>query len=112
MILRHAGEIQEIAFSPDGLRIATASSDRTARVWDAWTGPSDTALKHIDEIWCIAFSRRPLVATGSKDQTARIWDSTSGEALTPALQHGGNLRSAAFSPDGRWLVRAGLTCRV
>jgi WD40 repeat protein len=34
----HDGEISKVAFSPSGARVITASSDRTARIWDAETG--------------------------------------------------------------------------
>ena len=36
--LKHASRVQAVAFSPDGTRLATASSDGAARVWDAATG--------------------------------------------------------------------------
>jgi hypothetical protein len=34
----HTGHVNQIAFSPDGHRIVTASADKTARVWNASTG--------------------------------------------------------------------------
>jgi WD40 repeat protein len=107
-ILRHAGEVREIAFSSDSRHIATASDDRTARVWDVATGEALTPpFKHGDQIWCVAFSPDGrLVATGGKDRAARIWNSSTGEAVAPPLQHANNLRAIAFSPDGRWLATA------
>ena len=38
--ISHSDAIEDICFSPDGQRIATASRDRTARVWDAVSGGS------------------------------------------------------------------------
>ena len=39
--------VRAVAFSPDGTKIATASWDRTARLWDAATGkPLGTPMKH------------------------------------------------------------------
>jgi WD40 repeat protein len=31
----HTGEVYSVAFSPDGERVVTASSDKTARLWSA-----------------------------------------------------------------------------
>ena len=55
------------------------------------------------------------IVTASNDRTARIWDAASGKQLAvlsghgeglPADEEGGNVRSAAFSPDGRRIVTA------
>ena len=69
-----------VAFSPDGTLIATASADRTARIWDTATG---TATHHPHRAYrpgdAVAFSPDgTLVATASDDGTARIWDPATG----------------------------------
>jgi dynein assembly factor with WDR repeat domains 1 len=38
ILIGHEGEISKVAFNPQGIRILTASSDKTARLWDAETG--------------------------------------------------------------------------
>jgi WD40 repeat protein len=65
-----------VAFSPDGLRLATAGLDRKARVWDARTGEKLLECKgHTDFVTSVAFSPDGLcLATGSYDKTARVWD--------------------------------------
>jgi WD40 repeat protein len=43
VVLRgHGGSVESAAFNPDGSRIVTASSDKTARIWDAATAPTDS----------------------------------------------------------------------
>jgi len=73
--LRHRFAVSAVRFTPDSLKIATAS-DSTAQVWDVATGAAITeSLQHEKPIACLAFSSdgRTLV-TGSADRTARIWD--------------------------------------
>ena len=79
----HTDYINSIAFSPDGAQLATASSDSTARLWDARTGAELRRLEgHTHNINSIAFSPDgALLATGSWDSTARLWDVRKGAKL-------------------------------
>src|SRR5262249_21996735 len=40
----HTGYVRDVAYSPDGRHIASASSDRTIKVWDAATGQEALTL--------------------------------------------------------------------
>ncbi len=79
----HEGGINGAVFSPDGRSILTASSDHTARVWDAKTGAERLKLVgHDDAVTTAAYSRDGgKVVTGSLDGSARIWDAHSGQLL-------------------------------
>ena len=72
----HGGPVRSVAWSPDGRRVATVSTDNTARIWDATTGEVVRALEgHGDGVTSVAWSPDGRqVATGSGDKTARIWD--------------------------------------
>jgi len=63
------------AFSPDGARVVTASSDETARLWDAGTGAEIAVLGgHVNGVRSAAFSPDGArVVTASMDQRARLW---------------------------------------
>jgi WD40 repeat protein len=90
------------AFSSDGARIVTCSSDRMARVWDARSGELVVPpLPHNSELnWAAFSSDGRLLITASADRTARVWDLASGVWPSRSLRHGGNVVHAAFSRDG------------
>jgi WD40 repeat protein/tRNA A-37 threonylcarbamoyl transferase component Bud32 len=95
-----------VAFSPDGQRIATASQDKTARVWEVSTGNELLRItNHTDEVRGVVFSPDgQRILTASMDGTARIWDLASGKQLHCFPKHGLGLYSCAFSADGRRVV--------
>jgi len=106
MLLGHKNLVLDAVWSPDGTRVATASQDDTARLWDARTGEELVALKHRSDVNSVAFSPDGrLVVTASQDKTARVWDAVTGEKLA-VLRHEGEVLSAAFSPNGSYLVTA------
>lgn len=103
------GAIRAACFSPDGTRVATASNDGTARIWDAATGSELVApLRHgwrgigSGAVRSVQFSPDgQRIVTASRDRTARIWDAHSGKALVGPLEHSFPVNDARFSPDGR-----------
>jgi WD40 repeat protein len=106
LVLQHEAQIWSITYSPDGQRIATASQDTTARIWDANTGQLLLTLTgHADSVNGIVFSPDgKRVATTSDDGTAKVWDASTGEELLTFSGHTEWVARIAFSPDGAWLA--------
>jgi tetratricopeptide (TPR) repeat protein len=101
--------INHVAFSPDGSKIATASSDTTARIYDVKTGKEIHVLAgHQQSVNCVAFSvDGSKVATASTDKTINVWDVKTGSKLKTLKGHERSVTYLAFSPDGEFLVSAG-----
>ena len=71
--LVHDGYVNSVAFSPDGSKLATGSSDSTARIWDVATGIVLQKLVHDGSVVSVEFSPDgSKLATLSSD-TVRIW---------------------------------------
>lgn len=93
------GEINDIEFSPSG-ELATASDDRTVRLWEIPGGRLERTYKHDSRVNAVAFSGHRMAA-GQDDGTVRVWDSES----TPFdLPHARPVRTLDFSRDGSMLA--------
>jgi len=104
----HSNGVFAVRFNANGARLATASADGTARVWDATSGrPITPSLVHTGEVLTAQFSRDGrLVVTASRDRTARVWDAQSGQPVTEPLVHRDHVHWAEFSPDGERVITA------
>ena len=104
----HTGKVQGVAYSPDGSRILTASSDHTVRIWDARTGVQLRVISgHTEWVQTVQYSPDGTeIVTGSLDGTARTWDAHTG-SLRRVLVHAGPVGCARYSPDGTRILTAG-----
>lgn len=87
MTLRgHSSVVQGAAFSPDGKRLATASADQTAKLWDAESGKEILTLRgHLGSVLGVAFSPdSKRLAAASDDGTAQIYAIDLGDLLNLA----------------------------
>jgi WD40 repeat protein len=106
----HTNLIWDVAFSPDGRRLVSASADQTARVWDVKTGRELVRMRdHAQVVQEARFSpdgRR--IASTSDDSTVKVWDADTGEVLHTLRGHAVTTAGVAFSRDGRRIASSSL----
>jgi WD40 repeat protein len=105
---RENATVIDVTFNPDGTRLATASIDGTAQVWDSESGQALFSLfGYAAAVRNVSFSPDgQLVATASADHTARVWEANAGKLVAELSGHTGMVVRAAFSPDSKRLATA------
>ena len=107
----HNGIVESVAFSTDRRMFATASRDRTVKIWDIPNQQMHKNLtKHVNVVCAAAFSPDgKLLATTSRDNSIILWNVSSGETIAEFKIQGSSYVYAeglAFSPDGKYLALA------
>ena len=114
----HADAVRALCYSRDGRFVVTASSDRTAKLWETKTGRVVRTFKgHSSGVNSVDFSPDGrFIVTGSSDGSAKLWDTVTGrevKAFGSSDSYQGSMsfdsylasvNSVDFSPDGKYVV--------
>jgi WD40 repeat protein len=102
----HLGFVNSVAFSPNGNIFASASADKTIRVWGRFTGEIKYTLNgHSDSVFCLAFSPDgKFLISGSVDKTIRIWDLSTRRVIRVLQGHSGWVSAIAITPDNNTII--------
>lgn len=105
----HQALINEVLFSPDTRLIASASFDKSVKLWDGKTGKYLASLRgHVSAVYQIAWSADSrLLVSGSSDSTLKVWDVKTAKLAVDLPGHADEVFAVDWSPDGQRVASGG-----
>ncbi|NWT58431.1 NLE1 protein, partial [Erythrocercus mccallii] len=105
----HQALINQVLFSPDTRIIASASFDKSIKLWDGRTGKYLTSLRgHVSAVYQIAWSADSrLLVSGSSDSTLKVWDAKTRKLAIDLPGHADEVYAVDWSPDGQRVASGG-----
>ncbi|MCG6903424.1 MAG: c-type cytochrome [Rhodobacter sp.] len=100
----HAGQIKDLALSPDQTRLASASWDGTVGLWDIETGARIAQLRgHEGAVNDVVFLDAATLITASADGTIRTWN-MDGSQRRILVRHGFGVTCLLVNARAGWLI--------
>ena len=105
----HQQPVVQVGFSPNGRLIASASFDKSVRLWDAATGKFVVTLRgHVERVYQVCWSADSrFLLSGSKDSTLKCWAMRTYKAAEDLPGHADEVFSVDWSPDGEKVASGG-----
>ncbi len=100
----HSDKVEGVAISPNGEMIASASRDKTVKLWNQEGKLLKTLKGHGSEVEEVTFSPNgQIIASASRDGTIKLWHKN-GNLQTTLRGHSAEVYAVVFSPDGKMLA--------
>jgi WD40 repeat protein len=103
-LIGHGDVVTRVKFNPNGKTLASASWDKTLKIWQGDGKLLHTLRGHTDAVWSINYSPDgKLLVSSSRDKTAKIWRVADGKELV-TLPNQDWVACVGFSPDGKMIA--------
>lgn len=103
----HSRGINDVAWNPSCPLLATASDDKTIRLWDAVTSEAIVELRGHDNFVSCVDQLGSVVVSGSFDETVKLWDIRTGDCVCTLPAHSDPVTAVAFNNrDGSTVASA------
>lgn len=100
----HSEGINDLSFTSDSRFLATASDDKTIRIWDVQRGSSDALVElkgHTNFVFALSFNPSSnLLVTGGFDEKVKMWDPRTGGCVSTIEAHSEAITSVSMNLDG------------
>ncbi|CAN1316694.1 Notchless protein homolog [Linum perenne] len=105
----HQQLVNHVYFSPDGQWVASASFDKSVKLWNGITGQFIAAFRgHVGPVYQISWSADSrLLLSGSKDSTLKVWDIRTRKLKQDLPGHSDEVFAVDWSPDGEKVASGG-----
>ncbi|MBR8835206.1 MAG: PD40 domain-containing protein [Stigonema ocellatum SAG 48.90 = DSM 106950] len=107
---KHKNTVTHISFSPDSKLIATASKDKTVKLWYTDGSLIKSLETYTKSVTSTSFSPNgKMLATASEDNKVKLWNLEGKEIqeITSWEAHKNGVTNVIFSPDNKMLATVG-----
>ena len=105
----HQALVNQVMFSPNGQFLASASFDKSVKIWNAKTGKFLSSLRgHVGSVYQIAWSSDSrMICSVSKDSTVKLWELKTRSLKQNLPGHQDEVFAIDWSPNGDSLASGG-----